>query len=108
MKEQMSYKEQYTYGLNLLKEDLKKLEFNKDYHEIVKYFTYPISIIEQEVEDAANTNTESEFFYSCKCEEVEKLYHRLVETLACISNQDSIIDKIRRYFQKTNITSFRK
>ena len=97
MENKVTFKEQYHMGMDLLKKDIEECKNDKLYSQIVKYFEYPISLMEQEVNETITNNNDTEEYYIEKCEEIEKLYNRLAMTTAIISKRFTpITTKIKR------------
>ena len=87
LEKNVSYKEQYLIGLDLLKDDVNKCRDTELYSPIVKYFDYPIALMEEEVKDNMDKNCDTEEFYMKKCEEIDVLYKKLLATIARISKK---------------------
>ena len=81
-----NYKEAYEYGLSRLKESLKEICVGQ-YRVISPYFDYPLSEIEKEVELFYLKNKDNNEFYKCKCDELFKLYERLIYTFLICKSQ---------------------
>lgn len=97
MENSKTFKEQYNIGLDLLKKDISSCENNKLYSPIMHYYTHPLSVIEEEVNNAIKNNGDTEEFYNKKCEEIEELYKRLTITVAYISYINAPkLEKIKR------------
>lgn len=73
------YKSIYEYGLTLLKDSLDEVNISP-YSAMLPYFTYPLSLIEDTVEKARNSKTDTNEFYKEECDELLKLYDRLFKT----------------------------
>ena len=102
MENEVTFKQQYKIGLDLLKEDIEKCKNDKIYSPIIPYFEYPISLIEQEVSDVICKNNDSEEYYEQKCKQIKNLYDRLAKTVAIISEKFTPLStKIRRRYQNT-------
>ena len=96
MQKNITYKEQFNYGLNLLKKDLEDIRDSSKYKEIIPYFDYPISILEESINDAIIKGIDTEEFYKEQCDNIEKLYQRLVATIYLVQkNSMTVIDRIK-------------
>ena len=87
MENNITFKQQYKMGLDLLKEDIEKCKNDKMYSPITSYFEYPISLMEQEVKEAIDNNSDTEEYYIEKCKQIEKLYDSLTMTVTIISKK---------------------
>ena len=97
MENKLTFKEQYRIGLGLLKKDIEECKNDKFYFQIVEYFEYPVSLMEQEVKETIANGKDTEEYYMKKCEELEKLYNRLAMSTAIISKRFTpITTKIKR------------
>lgn len=97
MKNEITFKQQCKIGLDLLKEDVEKCKNDKIYSTIVPYFEYPISLLEQEVNEAIYNNNDSDEYYAQKCKQIEKLYNNLTMTVEVISKKFTPLSiKIKR------------
>lgn len=81
-----NYKEAYEYGLSRLKDSLKEICVGQ-YRVISPYFDYSLSEIEKEVELFHLKNKDNNEFYKCKCDELFKLYERLIYTFLICKSQ---------------------
>jgi len=100
MENNITFKQQYRMGLNLLKEDVEKCKNDKLYSPIAPYFEYPVSLMEQEVKEAINNNSDTEEYYIEKCKQIEKLYDNLTMTVAIISKKFTPFStKIKRSYE---------
>ena len=79
-------KYQYIYGLLLLKDTLKEFDIYP-YRKIQPYFTYPLSSIENNVENAVKMKTDTNEFYKERCDELEELYQRFLTTILVCQNE---------------------
>lgn len=88
-----NYKEAYEYGLSRLKDSLKEICVGQ-YRVVSPYFDYPLSEIEKEVELFHLKNKDSNEFYKEKCDELLKMYERLIYTfLLCKSETGTRSEK---------------
>lgn len=79
------YKSDYEYGLTLLKDSLNEVN-RLPYRAMLTYFNYPLSIIEDTVEKARNSKTDTNEFYKEQCDNLLEMYDRLLKTyLICQS-----------------------
>ena len=63
---------------------------------MLPYFEYPLSIIEKEVQEARKNKLDNDDFYRKKCDELTKMYERLLLTqLMCQSKFGTIEEKKR-------------
>lgn len=84
MEIETNYKEAYEYGLLRLKDSLEELCVGP-YRVISPYFDYPLSVIEKEVDLAHLKNKDSNEFYKEKCDELLKMYERLIYTFCFVN-----------------------
>lgn len=102
MENEITFKQQYKLGLDLLKEDIEKCKNDKIYLPIVPYFEYPISLLEQEVSKVVCNNNDTEEYYEQKCRQIEKLYGNLTITVEVISKRFTPMSvKIKRGYENT-------
>ena len=88
-----NYKEAYEYGLSRLKDSLKEICVGQ-YRVISPYFDYPLSEIEKKVELFHLKHKDSNEFYKEKCDELLKMYERLIYTfLLCKSETGTRSEK---------------
>ena len=93
MEIETNYKEVYECGLSRLKDSLKEICAGQ-YRVISPYFDYPLSEIEKEVELFHLKNKDSNEFYKEKCDELLKMYERLIYTfLLCKSETGTRSEK---------------
>lgn len=93
MEIETNYKEAYEYGLSRLKDSLKEICVGQ-YRVISPYFDYPLSEIEKEVELFHLKHKDSNEFYKEKCDELLKMYERLIYTfLLCKSETGTRSEK---------------
>ncbi|CDF20394.1 unknown [Clostridium sp. CAG:609] len=93
METETNYKEEYEYGLLRLKDSLEELCVGP-YRVISPYFDYPLSVIEKKVDLARLKNKDSNEFYKEKCDELLKMYERLIYTfLVCKSETGTRSEK---------------
>lgn len=93
MEIETNYKEAYEYGLSRLKDSLKEICVGQ-YRVISPYFDYPLSEIEKKVELFHLKNKDSNEFYKEKCDELLKMYERLIYTfLLCKSETGTRSEK---------------
>lgn len=89
------YKSSYEYGLVLLKDSLNEVNV-PPYRAMLPYFEYPLSIIEKEVQESRKNKLDNDDFYRKKCDELTKMYERLLLTqLMCQSKFGTIEEKKR-------------
>lgn len=92
---EINYKKAYEYGLSRFKDSLVEICVCS-YKTLLPYFNYPLSILENEVKQAIINNVDNNDFYKYKCDEIFKLYERLIHTvLICKSSIGSIDEKIQ-------------
>lgn len=84
MEIETNYKEAYEYGLLRLKDSLEELCVGP-YRVISPYFDYPLSVIEKKVDLAHLKNKDSNEFYKEKCDELLKMYERLIYTFCFVN-----------------------
>lgn len=100
MENNITFKQQYKMGLDILKEDIEKCKNDKLYSPIAPYFEYPVSLMEQEVKEAIDNNSDTEEYYIEKCKQIEKLYDNLTMTVAIISKKFTPFStKIKRSYE---------
>lgn len=88
-----NYKEAYEYGLSRLKDSLEEICVGQ-YRVISPYFDYSLSEIEKEVELFHLKNKDNNEFYKEKCDELLKMYERLIYTfLLCKSETGTRSEK---------------
>ena len=88
--------EEFNYGLNLIKKELEDIRNSSLYKEIIPYFDYPINLLEENVNDAIIKGIDTEEFYKEQCDNIEKLYQRLVATMYLAQKHSkTFIDKIK-------------
>lgn len=93
MEIETNYKEAYECGLSRLKDSLKEICVGQ-YRVVSPYFDYPLSEIEKEVELFHLKNKDSNEFYKEKCDELLKMYERLIYTfLLCKSETGTRSEK---------------
>ena len=64
------------------------------YRAMLQYFTYPLSLIEEEVNNAINAKVDTNEFYKEKCDELLNWYQKFLRTiLVCQSAVGSEIEK---------------
>lgn len=97
-----NYKETYAYGVSCFKDSLKEICVDS-YKTLLPYFDYPLSSIENEVELAKIKNMDNNDFYKEMCDEIFKMYERLLHTvLICKSSIGTVDEKIQiNKFYKT-------
>ena len=81
-----NYKNLYKYGLFQLKDTLKEYDISP-YRAIQQYFTYPLSLIENNVKNAINMKMDTNEFYKERCDELYKLYQKFLTTILVCQNE---------------------
>lgn len=101
---QVDYKEAFYFGLNYFKDDLEFCQNSELYYPIVKYFTYPLNIMLDEIEAIKLDNKDTQEFYNEKCDELQKLYNRLIITMQIVAEKckpsKGVIGKLKKYYNK--------
>lgn len=84
---QVDYKEFFYFGLNYFKDDLEDCLDSDLFYPIVKYFTSPLNIMLDEIENIQKDNKDTQEFYKEKCHELQKLYNRLIITMSIVGEE---------------------
>lgn len=80
-----NYKESYEKGLLLFRNSLREVNV-PPYRAMLPYFEYPLSLIENKVEETVKNGIDTDDFYKEQCNELLKIYDRLLKTsLICKS-----------------------
>ena len=83
--ETYDYKSLYEYGLRLLKDSLNEVNITP-YRAMLPYFTYPLSVIENEVKMEKKNIIDTNVFYKENSDDLLEIYVRFLQTsLVCQS-----------------------